>query len=204
MALKFVKRMYYQGKVVAYFKKNSSVLRYKLLSIEERYLTSLNRVKPSYPLANADKLNKEIDDLEEKIDKAVEKILYDNPKAKITNAVIDEALAQTPKVDDSEESNENDDYTDNLAMEIGDNFDCRILNFIGNNRSFIAFSLDLCEHILNACVGCGFIFGIAFIVLLENLKALFARCLICSFGYAEINESFYSVTDERTDFIKIS
>ena len=100
MALKFVKRMYYQGKVVAYFKKNSSVLRYKLLSIEERYLTSLNRVKPLYPLANADKLNKEIDDLEEKIDKAVEKILYDNPKAKITNTVIDEALAQTPNVDD--------------------------------------------------------------------------------------------------------
>lgn len=103
MALKFVKRMYYQGKIVAYFKKNSSVLRYKLLSIEERYLTSLNRVKPLYPLANADKLNKEIDDLEEKIDKAVEKILYDNPKAKITNAVIDEALAQTTKVDDKAE-----------------------------------------------------------------------------------------------------
>ena len=89
MALRFVKRMYYQGKVVAYLKKNGSVLRYKLCSIEERYLTSLNRVKPLYPLANADKLNKEIDDLEEKIDKAVEKILYDNPKAKITNSVID-------------------------------------------------------------------------------------------------------------------
>ena len=125
MALKFVKRMYYQGKVVAYFKKNSSVLRYKLLSIEERYLTSLNRVKPLYPLANADKLNKEIDDLEEKIDKAVEKILYDNPKAKITNTVIDEALAQTPNVDDKTIKNEKD-ICNRLVIDIS----------ICNNRIF--------------------------------------------------------------------
>lgn len=104
MALRFVKRMYYQGKVVAYLKKNGSVLRYKLCSIEERYLTSLNRVKPYYPLTNAEELNKEIDRLEAKVDEAVVKILYDNPKAKITNAVIDEALAQTPNVDEVQEA----------------------------------------------------------------------------------------------------
>ena len=72
--------MYYQGKVVAYLKKNGSVLRYKLASIEERYLTSLHRVKPYYPLANAEELNKEIDSLEAKIDEAVGEILYANPK----------------------------------------------------------------------------------------------------------------------------
>ena len=104
MALRFIKRMYYQGKVVAYLKKNGSVLRYKLASIEERYLTSLYRVKPYYPLANADELNKEIDSLEEKIDETVGKILYANPKAKITNAIIDEAFAQTPKIEEEEET----------------------------------------------------------------------------------------------------
>ena len=71
MALRFIKRMYYQGKVVAYLKKNGSVLRYKLASIEERYLTSLYRVKPYYPLANAEELNKEIDSLEAKIDEVL-------------------------------------------------------------------------------------------------------------------------------------
>ena len=96
--------MYYQGKVVAYLKKNGSVLRYKLASIEERYLTSLYRVKPYYPLANAEELNKEIDSLEAKIDEAVGEILYANPKAKITNSVIDEALAQTPQIDEEEET----------------------------------------------------------------------------------------------------
>lgn len=39
------------------------------------------------------------------------------------NPIDEEFIIKTPKVDDSEESNENDEYTDNLAMEIGDNFD---------------------------------------------------------------------------------
>ncbi|MBR5594545.1 MAG: hypothetical protein IKW46_10810 [Bacteroidaceae bacterium] len=125
MALRFVKRMYYQGKVVAYLKKNGSVLRYKLCSIEERYLTSLNRVKPYYPLTNAEELNKEIDRLEAKVDEAVVKILYDNPKAKITNAVIDEALAQTPNVDDKTIKNEKD-ICNRLVIDIS----------ICNNRIF--------------------------------------------------------------------
>lgn len=96
--------MYYQGKIVAYLKKNGSVLCYKLASIEERYLTSLYRVKPYYSLTNADELNKEIDSLEEKIDETIGKILYANPKAKITNAIIDEAFAKTPKIEEEEET----------------------------------------------------------------------------------------------------
>ena len=39
------------------------------------------------------------------------------------NPIDEEFIIKTPKIDDNEESNENDEYTDNLAMEIGDNFD---------------------------------------------------------------------------------
>lgn len=47
MALKFVTRVFYQGKVCSYFKKNNTVLRYK---IEKRYLTSKYRVKDTYKI----------------------------------------------------------------------------------------------------------------------------------------------------------
>ena len=40
-------------------------------------------------------------------------------------------------------------------------------------------------------------------MLLENLKAFFARRLIGTLGYAEINKPFYAVADEGTDFIDI-
>jgi hypothetical protein len=56
MALKLIKRMYYQGKVVAYLKKNNSILRYKLAMIEEKYLTTKYRVKPGYPFEDSELL----------------------------------------------------------------------------------------------------------------------------------------------------
>ena len=46
MAIVNVKRQYYQGKLIAYMKKNESILRYKLCKIDARYLTSNYRVKP--------------------------------------------------------------------------------------------------------------------------------------------------------------
>lgn len=68
MALKLIKRMYYQGKIVAYLKKNNSILRYKLAMIEEKYLTTKYRVKPGYPFEDSELLNQKIDELEERVD----------------------------------------------------------------------------------------------------------------------------------------
>lgn len=101
MALKFIKRVYYQGKIVAYLKKNGTVLRYKLASIEEKFLTHHLRVKPNYPYQDSSELNKQIDELEAKVDDEVEKILFSNPKAKITNTTMEDALTRpsTPAVD---------------------------------------------------------------------------------------------------------
>lgn len=86
--------MYYQGKVVAYLKKNDSILRYKLAAIEEKYLTKKYRVKPSYPNEDSELLNQKIDELEERVDNKAYEILYSNPLARITNTVMSEALKQ--------------------------------------------------------------------------------------------------------------
>ena len=93
MALKYVTRIYYQGKVTAYFKKNGATLRYKLYKIDESYLTKKYRVKDSYTLQNPDDINAQIDELEEKVDNAIAAILYNNPKASIKNKDIDEYFA---------------------------------------------------------------------------------------------------------------
>ena len=91
MALKNVDRVYYQGKVCSYFKKNNTILRYKLLKIEKRYLTAKTyRVKDTYPLQDYNVVNSQIDELESRVDDAVGRILYDNPKSRITSSVIDE------------------------------------------------------------------------------------------------------------------
>ena len=66
MALKYVTRIYNQGKIAAYFKKNGAVLRYKLFKIEEAYLTKKYRVKDTYALQNPIEVNSQIDKLEEK------------------------------------------------------------------------------------------------------------------------------------------
>ena len=71
MALKHVSRIYFQGKVVAYFKKRSGVVRYKLCKIDQRYLTRNLRVKDTYMEQNHETLNKQMDELEEKVDNAI-------------------------------------------------------------------------------------------------------------------------------------
>lgn len=93
MALKYVSRRYYLGKVTAYFKKNGSALRYKLYKIDDAYLTKKLRVKDDYPLQDPNEVNAQIDELEEKVDNAIAAILYDNPKAVINTKVIDDFLA---------------------------------------------------------------------------------------------------------------
>ena len=93
MALKYVSRRYYLGKVTAYFKKNGTAMRYKLLKIDETYLTKKLRVKDNYTLQNPNEVNAQIDELEEKVDNAIAAILYNNPKAVINAKVIDEYLA---------------------------------------------------------------------------------------------------------------
>lgn len=93
-AYKYVQRKYREGKVVAYFRKNDSVVRYKLCKIEKKWLTTTLQVKSDYPLRSADELNKEINALEELVDKTITELLYDNPKLYITCAIIDKAIAE--------------------------------------------------------------------------------------------------------------
>ena len=96
-AYKYVQRKYREGKVVAYFRKNGSVVRYKLCKIEKKWLTTTLQVKSDYPLRSADELNKEIDQLEELVDNTITELLYDNPNLYITCAVIDKAIADKEK-----------------------------------------------------------------------------------------------------------
>lgn len=77
--------------------KNGSVVRYKLLKIEKKWLTTTLQVKADYPLRSADELNKEMDVLEELVDKTITELLHDNPKMYITCAIIDKAIADKEK-----------------------------------------------------------------------------------------------------------
>lgn len=92
-ANKYVQRKYREGKLVAYMYKNGSAVRYKLLKIEKKWLTTTLQVKADYPFRSADEVNKEIDKLEELVDKTITELLYDNPKLYITCAIIDKAIA---------------------------------------------------------------------------------------------------------------
>lgn len=98
-----VKREYYQKKLVAYFKKNGTVMRYKLAKIEEQYLDSRFRVKPRYPYEDATILNRRIDELEEAINNKVEELLRAYPSIKINNKVMKSALeSESPEVSEQE------------------------------------------------------------------------------------------------------
>ena len=95
---KYVQRKYREGKLVAYMYKNGSVVRYKLLKIEKKWLTTTLQVKADYPFRSAEEVNKEIDKLEELVDSTITELLYDNPKLFITCAVIDKAIADKEKI----------------------------------------------------------------------------------------------------------
>ena len=86
---KYIQRKYREGKVVAYMRKNGSVLRYKLCKIDKKWLSTTLQVKANYPFRNADELNSEIDKLEELVDNTIAELLYNDPKLYITRAVID-------------------------------------------------------------------------------------------------------------------
>ena len=101
-SLKYIQRKYKDGKLVAYMHKNSSVLRYKLCKIEKKWLTPTLQVKSNYPYRDADELNKEINELEERVDAAITALLYKNPSQYITAQTIDEELSE-PTI--KEESN---------------------------------------------------------------------------------------------------
>ena len=102
MALKHVTRKYFQGKVVAYFKKRGGVVRYKLCKIDQKYLTRNLRVKDTYTEQNHETLNKQMDELEEKVDNAIGCILYDAPDTVINNKVIEGYLNKPQETDNTE------------------------------------------------------------------------------------------------------
>lgn len=106
MALKYVSRIYFQGKVVAYFKKRSGVIRYKLCKIDKQFLTRNLRVKDTYKEQNHETLNKQMDELEERVDNAIGSILYDAPDAVLNNKVIGDYLNKPQDTDKSSEAND--------------------------------------------------------------------------------------------------
>lgn len=92
MALKHVTRAYFQGKVVAYFKRRSGIIRYKLCKIDKKYLTRNLRVKDTYTEQNHETLNKQMDELEERVDNAIGGILYNASDTILNNKIIEDYL----------------------------------------------------------------------------------------------------------------
>ncbi len=103
--MSYIKRAYYQGKIVAYLKRNGSVMRYKLATIEEQYLDSRYRVKARYPKEDAAILNDRIDELEEIIEVKVGELLRAYPNIKINNQVMKAAL-EVKKLEESNIDNQ--------------------------------------------------------------------------------------------------
>jgi len=95
MATKNVHRAYYQGKLVAYMKKNGVALRYKLYRIDKQYLTRYFRVCPK--VDGYEIINERIDTLESKIDKTISSLLLKDPKIVITASIIDNTIAEQEK-----------------------------------------------------------------------------------------------------------
>lgn len=95
MATENVHRAYYQGKLVAYMKKNGVALRYKLYRIDKQYLTRYFRVSPK--VEGHEIINERIDTLESKIDKTISSLLLKDPKMVITASIIDNAIAEQEK-----------------------------------------------------------------------------------------------------------
>ena len=99
MALVYTKRRYYKGKLVAYVKKNDGIVRYKLAKIPRSALTPTMQVKSSYSAVNPTLLNKEIDEIEKKVEDAIVKLLYSNPRLKLSNQVINDFLTKEENKD---------------------------------------------------------------------------------------------------------
>ena len=128
MALTNIKRVYYQGKICAYFKNNGHALRYKLYKIDKQYLNTRLRVKPSFTTHDYNIVNEEIDSLEESVDKIITQIIFDNLERKITAKLIDYYLAN-PKSNTAT----NSDIESTTSLE-----DPLILNFDRFNKEMKA------------------------------------------------------------------
>lgn len=88
-----LERIYYRGAITGYFKINNSVIRYPLFKTDEknvgkaRYRLKVNLNEYDYEIENG-----RIDELEEKINKAIVTILAEDPKAKLNIKKIKDAM----------------------------------------------------------------------------------------------------------------
>lgn len=88
-----LERIYYRGAITGYFKINNSVIRYPLFKTDEknvgkaRYRLKVNPNEYDYEVENG-----RIDELEEKINKAIVSILTETPKAKLSIKKIKDAM----------------------------------------------------------------------------------------------------------------
>ena len=88
MAIEYLTRKWYSGRLVGYCKKNGGIVRYKLAKVEKNALTTNKRIKSTYTKCDPKFLNKEIDDLEIKVDNAVKALLYENPYLILSNSEV--------------------------------------------------------------------------------------------------------------------
>ena len=101
MAIKNISRIYFEGKIVAYMKRNGKILRYKLARIDKKYVNSKLRIKDNYPDQDPKILNAHIDAKEEEIDNAISQILYKDSHALINCKVVNAYLEGVNKLKDS-------------------------------------------------------------------------------------------------------
>lgn len=92
MAIVNVHRAYYQGKLVAYMKKNGIAFRYKLYRIDKQYVTRYLRI--CQKVEGHEVINQRIDELESKIDGVITRLLLQDPAMEITATVVDKAIAK--------------------------------------------------------------------------------------------------------------
>lgn len=92
MAIANLHRAYYQGKLIAYMKKNGIAFRYKLYRIDKQNLTRYLRVCTK--VEGHEIINQRIDELEIKVDKTISRLLLQDPNMLITATVVDKAIAE--------------------------------------------------------------------------------------------------------------
>ncbi len=105
MATVNVHRAYYQGKIVAYMKKNGIALRYKLYRIDKQLITRYYRV--CQKVEGHEIVNQRIDELEERVDRMITHLLLQDPDMEITATVIDKAIAEENELKSNAEKAKN-------------------------------------------------------------------------------------------------
>ncbi len=92
MAIVNIHRAYYQGKLVAYMKKNGIAFRYKLYRIDKQYITRYLRI--SQKVEGHEIINQRIDELESRVDCVITRLLLQDPTMEITATTVDKAIAK--------------------------------------------------------------------------------------------------------------